>query len=275
MKNRYMKLLSALLFSTVLSAQETGYSLSVAGVGMSMDYSEYLEDGELSNTEESDLNGIMGIELGIAYTEVLESKNYTQIGLNFQILAGETQYTGGIIGSGLGYGSYLSATKDVVFDIEAEYKYNYILSDELEVSYGIGLGYREWYRELSPYQIEIYSWFSLRPKIGLTYNIDAFSIGGNLEYQYALNPEMVILANAENPDTTVSLGSGDIIEFSIPLKYAYSETINLFVEYTYQYQNIEESNKVDYIHGGSPVLIWEPRSEAYNQYLKFGAEFKF
>jgi len=275
MINKYMKLLSALIFATVLSAQETGYSLSVAGVGMSMDYSEYLEDGELFNTEESDLNGIAGLELKLAYIEVLENNYYSKIGFNFELLAGETQYTGGIIGSGLGYGSYLSATTDVIFDIEAEYIYNYILNDEFEISYGIGLGYREWYRELSPYQIEVYSWLSLRPKIGLTYNLNAFSIGGNLEYQYALNPEMVLLANFENPNTTVDLGSGNIFEFSIPLKYVYNETTNLFLEYTYQYQTIAESNKVPYIHQGNQVLVWEPRSEAYNQYIKFGAEFKF
>lgn len=265
MKNRYILVLLILLVSSHVSAKESGYSLSLSGVGMSMDYSEYLDDGSLFNTEESSLNGIMGAELKLTYTGVLENGDYIQSGFNISGLGGETQYTGGIIGSGLGYGSYLNATKDTIIDMEAEYKYTHRFNDTYAVVLGVGFGSRSWRRELSASQIEIYRWYSLRPKIGLLYSEYKFSIGGLVEYQYGINPEMSL----DIPGTYVilDLGSADIVKFTLPLTYQLSEKWIFFTEYVYEKQTIEKSNIVE---------GWlEPRSEAYNQYLKFGAEFKF
>lgn len=265
MKNRYLIGLVIFLFSTAAFAKEKEYLLSVSLVGMSMDYSEYLSSGELFDTEKSDFSGIVGVELGLTKILPTESRNYAQVGISYMSLAGETQYIGGIIGSGLGYGSYLSGTLDNIIDTEIEYVYTSILENDFEISYGIGAGYREWRRELSATQIEIYSWYSLRPKIALTYKYNDFSVAACLEYQYGLNPEM----SFDIPGTyaVLTLGAANITKLTLPLKYKYSNKINLFSEYVYEKQIIEKSNVVE---------GWlEPRSEAYNQYLKFGAEFKF
>jgi len=264
-KIQYILGVTSLLLTTQILAKDFDYKLSVAAVGMSMDYSEYSDNGELLDTEVSDLNGIMGLELKASYTRVDDIENSTEIGINFMILGGETQYTGSLIGSSEGYGSYLGVTTDTIRDIELEYRHNYKLNNDFEFMYGVGFGHREWRRELSSTQVEIYSWYSLRPKIGINYKYNDFSLGALFEYQYGINPEMSL----DIPGTYVvlDLGSADISKFSLPLKYKYSEEFNLFTEFVYEKKIIEKSNIAE---------GWqEPRSEAYNQYLKFGAEFKF
>jgi hypothetical protein len=274
MKIQYILGVTSLLLSTQILAKDFDYKLSVAAVGMNMDYREY-DNGELLDTENSDINGITGVELKASYLKVDNVDNSTQLGINYMILNGETQYMGSLLSSDDGYGSYVGVTDDTITDIELEYKHIYKLSNDFKFISGVGFGYREWRRELSATQVEIYSWYSFRPKIGLDYKYNNFSLSTFIEYQYGINPEMLVVANSENPDTTVNLGSANIVEFSIPIKYTVSEKIDIFAEYMYQSQIIEKSNKVPYISQGRDVLIYEPRSESYNQYLKLGVEFKF
>lgn len=264
-----------LLVSTLVSAQESGFTLSTALVGMSMDYREYDDGNTILDSEKSNFNEIGGGDFSFSYIKVLESKNYAQIGASMRILSGETEYVGAYLNSGLGYGSLVSITKNIIFDNSIEYSYTQVLHNGLELNYEIGVGYHSWRRELSSSQIEDYTWYSLRPKIGVLYRYKKFSIGANIEYQYGINPKMTILADSENPDTTVDLGSADIVEFSYPLKLRVHKRVSIFGEYVYQYQKIEKSNSAPYVFNGTATSIYEPHSEAHNQYLKFGAEFKF
>jgi len=265
MKNRYLLAVLALLVSSHLLAKEDSYLLSIAGVGMSMNYSEYLDDETLYDTEKSDINAIVGVELQASYIQNFENGNYSQIGLSLMNVSGQTQYTGGIIGSGLGYGSYVSSTKNTVVDVELEYRYVSTITDDFELINGVGIGHRAWTRTLSATQVEVYYWHSLRLRMGGIYKYDNISIGGLVQYQYSINPKMSLAIPTSS--VILDLRSADIIKLSVPVKYKYSEDINLFMKYVYEKQTIEKSNVVE---------GWlEPRSEAYNQYLKFGAEFKF
>jgi len=284
--NRYMKIFIVLFFSTVVSAEQTsGYSLSVAGVGMSMDYREYgvtdsngygLYNGDKSlekllDSENSNFNEIVGADFRLSYKNRLESESFAELGVNMMFLSGRTEYGGSYIGSTSGYQSNLGITGNIVLDTSVDYLYTKIFHNSYELSYGLGLGYHAWRRELNPSQVEVYTWYSIRPKIALQYNFSKMSIGGKLEYQYGLSPKMTILQNSQEKEVSVNLGGVNILQLSIPLKFELYENMDLFMEYVYQYQVIDKSNRIT----TDSSYLWEPRSEANNQYLKFGATFKF
>ena len=112
--------------------------------------------------------------------------------------------------------------------------------------------------------------------MSLDYNFSYFKIGAKLEYQYGINPQMDILSNHENhSDATVDLGSANIVQVSFPIRHEVNEMVDMYFEYVYEHQIIEKSNAVPYVIGGVDALIYEPASTANNNYLKFGATFKF
>jgi len=277
MQNKGMKMkkniviLLLFVMNVTLYAKESGYSLSAAFVGMSMDYREYDDNDKILDSEKSALFEMPGAEAKLVYTKVLESQNYAQLGANLMILNGETEYVGAYIGSGLGYGSLVSRTKNVIFDTDIDYRFTHVYDMGLELSYGFGLGYRSWRRELSPTQVEIYSWYSVRPKIGLAYSLGDFYLGVLLEYQYGINPKMSI----NNPNVEVNLGSADIIRVCVPFRYEITYNLDIFVEYIVERQTIGKSNSAYFDSAGTTYEIWEPKSTANNQYAKFGATFKF
>ncbi|PHQ56910.1 MAG: hypothetical protein COA30_03445 [Sulfurimonas sp.] len=260
-----------------LSTKESGFALSAAFVGMSMDYREYDDDNIILDSEQSNLNEIIGGEFELIYSDVYKNGDYSQYGISTLIIGGKTVYIGsyqggtyGDISASDGFKSYNS-----IIDTSLDYKYVQVLSDSISLIYGVGMGSRSWRRELSRSQIEIYSWFSIRPKVGVLYHVKKLSIGANLEYQYGINPQMVLLANSENPDITLDLGSADILEFSIPIHYPLTQKIDLSFEYVYQLQSIGKSNSLPYVDQGENKLVLEPKSTANNNYLKLGATFKF
>ncbi len=273
---RYLVILILLLMSSNLLAQKSGFSLSTALVGMSMDYREYDDNDKILDSEMSDFNEMIGGDFSFIYTKDLESKGYLEFSINTMFISGETEYVGAYLSSGLGYGSLISQTKNIIFDHDVDFEYTHKFIDRFELNYGLALGYRSWRRELSPSQVEVYNWYSIRPHIGfIGHKSKKFSLGLTLEYQYGINPTMTILADSENPDTTVNLGSAGIFQLSLPVKYTIHKKVDLFVEYVYQYQTIDKSDTAPYILNGAPARVYEPRSVANNQYAKFGALFKF
>jgi hypothetical protein len=214
---------------------------------------------------------IFGVDIYFGYKEVLESGNYRELGLNLMLVSGETEYVGSYNGSLDGYGSVVERTKNIVLDTDIDYKFSHVLNDSFALSYGMGVGYRLWRRELSATQIEVYKWISIRPHIGTTYTISKFSLGMDIEYQYAINPKMTILENGNNSDLTVNLDGANLVQISIPFAVAINDNVSLFVKYTYENQIIGKSNRLIFSNGS----LWEPRSEANNYYIKLGATFKF
>jgi len=270
-----MVLILLVFLSTSLLAKESGFTLSTALIGMSMDYREYDDKGVILDSEMSSFTGIVGSEFILEYTDVYNN-NYLQYGIKISLLGGETDYVGSLINSGLGYGSYLSTTQNSIIDTSIFYMYTNTFPNGLDLGYGIGFAYHSWERALSASQIEVYKWYSIRPKISLTYNFSAFSIGARLEYQYAINPQMDILANYENSsDATVNLGSANIVQVVLPVKYKINDRVLLFIEYVYEKQVIAKSDSTPYVINGNTETIYEPDSTANNQYAKIGATFKF
>jgi len=268
---KYLLVLVLLVMNATLHAKESGFSLSTSLVGMSMDYREYDDNDLILDSEKSVLYEMPGAEIKLIYTKVLESGNYAQLGMKFMLLNGETEYVGSYLGSGLGYGSLVSRTKNMIIDTDIDYMFTHLYGSGLEFSYGAGLGYRSWRRELSPTQVEIYSWFSIRPKIGLAYSKDFIYVGIFAEYQYGINPKMSI----NNPNVEVNLGSADIIQVHIPVVFSINDSLDISIENVIERQYIGKSDSAYFTEGRRTYEIWEPKSSAYNNYLKFGATFKF
>lgn len=256
-------LILLVLASTSLFARGSGYSLSTAFVGMSMDYREYDDAGVILNSEKSAFNEIIGSEFILDYTESYNDNTYAQAGIEMLFLGGNTAYVGSLIGSGLGYGSHLSSTQNNISDISLYYMYSHSFKNGFDLGYGVALGHRSWERILSASQIEVYYWYSIRPRAKLTYDFSKFSIAALVEYQYGISPKMSATGFASD----FNLGSANIAKLKIPLVYTLNNKINFFVEYVYEQQIIEKSN----VQAG----FYEPDSTANNQYTKIGMVFKF
>jgi len=250
------------LLCTFLAAENKLVSSSSL-VGMSMDYREYGRGGEILDSEKSDYIEMRGVDIGIGYL-FLKEDSYDKINFNLLYLRGKSAYKGSYIGSGAGYGSVVSQTVNDLIDIELSYKKAYFIGESLELNYALGLGYRYWNRELSVSQSEVYKWFSLRPMVGLTYDISkSFFVKTSLEYQYGINP--VTLAVEE--DYEFMLGSANIFQTAVSLHYTIKPKLNIFLEYNSEVQEIEASNTV--------AGFYEPDSTANNKYIKIGISSKY
>lgn len=248
--------------STGLMAKELHNSYSLALVGMSMDYKEYAP--QLLDSEKSTFIEIGGFEMAYGYILSNESK----INASVMYVTGYTDYVGSALGSGNPYGSLTSRTTNNIVDIALSYTRYKELSYGLTLDYGAGVGYRYWERTLSTIQNEVYDWFSLRARVGLTKDINnRFSVNVGSEYQYGIKPNMY----ASNLGANFTLGSADILKGNIGLAYGFSPKLDIFMDASLEKQTIGHSNIV--ASGGVNYL--EPDSTAYNKYLKFGVVFKY
>jgi hypothetical protein len=244
------------------------FTNSIALVGQSMDYREYNKAGVLVDSEKSDFSEMAGTEINFALFFDKRTRSYSQIDVNFLGLGGNTEYTGSLLSSGLPYGSHVSSTANYIVDTEMTYTKHHILSDVLEVNYGLGLGYYMWERSLSASQVELYDWFYLKPTVGMRLEITKnLNLGINLAYKYAINPAM----SATSPDLDFTLGGVDVLEASIPLTYTFSNTFDMFIALKVEEQKIKASGTE---HSGGNDY-YEPDSTAKNQYLKVGMTFKY
>lgn len=259
-----------ILVSINIFAKDTAFSTSVSLVGMSMDYREYDLNGQLLDSEESSFVDLAGVDLNLEYTIANSRYSSSKVKVNFMILGGETKYVGSYINSGLPYGSVISSTQNSIIDTDITYKRSEFFKNSIELIYGIGLGYREWERALSASQVEVYSWFSIRPTVGVSGSLNKkLKLGILVEYQYGFETKM----SASNLNHTFTLGGADILEVSFPVRYMYSKNIDFFFEAILQKQIIVESDRL-YTSDGSKYY-YEPESTAYNNYLKFGVGYKF
>ena len=259
-----------ILVSTNIYAKEKDFILSVSLVGMSMDYREYARNGELLDSEESSYPDLSGVDMSLGYVMEQDISSSSEISFEFMILGGETKYIGSNRDSGEPYGSVVSTTLNNVIDTSVSYKRSHILKNSVEFTYGIGLGYREWERALSASQVEVYSWYSLRPTIGISSTIkEKFRFALFIEYQYGIETKM----SASDLNHTFTLGGADILELSLPFRYRYKKDLDFIFEVNLQKQIIGESDRL-YIGDGSSYY-YEPESTAYNSYLKFGVAYSF
>jgi len=257
-------LLLVLLIGELFATSKMEYEINF--IGMKMDYKEYGQSGRLLDSETSSFSDIAGSEF--IYRYFLDESSF--IDLDFLGVSGNSDYTGSYIGSNLGYGSVVSSTANTIYDAALAYnKLNTTSFENIQVLGALGIGYRFWERQLSSTQIETYTWYSLRARVGVVYAMNkrfTFSVLG--EYQYGINPTMT----ATGFSSDFELGSANIVQISIPLRYKISERIDIDCVYVFSRQDIQESNR---IYDNSGTAYYEPDSTAYNQYLKVGIIFKY
>ena len=270
MKNKTYLLLILIFTVTNIFAKDTPFTSSVSLVSMGMDYVEYDQNGNILDSENSSYLELGGVEVSLGYTIEKDLSSSSEIIFNWMILAGETTYKGSYVDSELPYGSVVSTTLNTISDIDISYRYSRLLSSEIELSYGIGLGHRYWERVLSKSQVEEYTWYSIRPMFGIsTINKDKLNLGVFVEYQYGFDTKM----SAASLNHTFTLGGADILEISFPVSYKYEENIDFFFEATLQKQMITKSDKL--YTGNGNEYYYEPKSTAHNNYLKLGIEYRF
>ena len=267
--NKFIFLL-LILITTNSFGEDSKFISAVSFVGMSMDYTEYDRDGSILDTEESSYLDLAGVEISFGYNTFESDSSSSEITFNFMILGGMTKYIGSLQSSNEGYGSHISSTLNTVVDTDISYKRSNVFNNSVEINYGIGIGYREWNRALSNSQIEGYTWYSIRPMLGIsTFNKEKLNFGMFIEYQYGI--ETMMSASDLNYDFT--LGGADILEVSFPVSYKYNDNIGFFFEATLQKQTIKESNRL--YTGTGAEYYYEPKSTAYNNYLEIGIEYNF
>ena len=258
-----------ILFVNSLSAEEFHGEYKISLVGLQMDYREYDTNSVLLDSEKSSFNEMMGAEFEYRYF-LDESIN---LELKVLMLSGTTNYMGSLIGSNQGYGSSSYTTSNDIRDITFMYNAKQISDFGINMLCGLGGGYRFWQRKLSASQIEQYDWYSLRGNIGIEYNLDTSVIlKVLLEYQYGIAPSM----KTNGIDGSFKLGSADILQISVPLRYEINKHFSLTCEYLYEYQKITKSNYLSGTLNGIYSNSWyEPDSSASDQYLKVGMIFKY
>jgi hypothetical protein len=251
-----------LAFASFLNAKDT---YSIAFVNLDMDYREYDEYGQIFDSEQSD--SLKGAELSYERDLECDEQSCSKVKLSFLGIQGDTDYIGAYLGSGLPYGSLRSTTKNKIYDLNIEG--SKVLNFEVaNIVYGIGLGYHSWYRELSSYQNERYTWFYVAPIIGVSKDIiKGLNIAASIQYKYGLRPKMV--ANAITNE--FKLGGVNTLQINIPVRYELNEYIDIFTEYVYVNQKIKKSDLV--LQSG--YFFYEPKSTDNQNYLKVGISFKY
>jgi hypothetical protein len=269
LKRIYIIITGGILLTCNAFAEDNNLKYSLAFVGMSMDYKEYDQSNTLADSENSSLGKIAGYDMSLGYlfNRTDSSSSVDEAAFNVSMLNGKSDYVGQSLNNPQGYGSVVSTTQNRFIDTSLDYKHTQRYQNFLDFSYGLGVGYHSWYRELSSIQSELYEWYSLRPMVGVTMVMDKFSLGVTGEYQYGYNAVM----SATNPSINFKLGGADILAVSFPLRYNYNKNLEFFTQYTMTKQSIKKSNEVQ--SGG--LYYYEPDSTSYQNYLKIGATFKF
>lgn len=241
-----------LVLSIALTASADDSQLSVSVNTMSMDYTEFNQDGSFADSEKAD--ALAGFNLN--YT-VRISDGYGEedsfLDIDFSQYQGNTRYDGfylDSLGNVTGPANNLT-TKNTITDSSIGYSETRKL-DQALWSVRIGMGYRLWERILADGHNEQYSW---------TYGSISSEISGNIfpndnigisaEYHRAFSPKM-----ESNQHGTFDLGRTDGYSISVPWVHTITPTWAIKFAYTYQTWNIEHST----VHSDG---WYEPRSESH------------
>ena len=270
-------LLIILSLYSEINASERHHTYGYHGffeVGKSLqhfDYRERLEKDarELYNTEVSKL-GIDGYYLKgglkISWDKGLfDGANY--ITALYKHESGDTDYVGGYIG-GAGFGSLQSKSDNTIDIYELMYLNTSDASRDYTAWLGIGLGYREWERKLTSYQIETYKWKYFKALIGIDYDLLGryLNIGIEAAFFVALEPTMDLQLNTYSDELTLDGTMG--LELRIPLTVSITDSVKWETSTTFQHIHINrgELNEIGFL---------EPESLSANILIDTGLRCQF
>ncbi|HEX5623381.1 MAG TPA: hypothetical protein VFX57_02955 [Sulfuricurvum sp.] len=244
------------------SVYASSYTFSMSGDTTRFDYAE-TEGGQLLDTETNNFGAINGFTLSL-------EPSYQGFYITTSYSSGDTDYIGGTTIDPT-YGSFRTTTHNEIVDYSAGFKTTTLLDryGEVEMPFKIGLGYREWERDIQGTDTvlgvkEIYDWGYLDIGIGLHFALSPDStLGIDASYREAFNAQM-----RENIyGNTFDLNDVHGYKITVPLEIVLNRSMSAFFQYNYEYWNISESNVVD--------GWYEPDSETKNQTLSAGLKFWF
>ena len=217
------------------------------------------------------------------YTTVITNR-YVALDYYINIYAsveyGDTDYTGSILGSSQGYGSVTSTTANSFYELQTNLKR--VCSYEKSSSYILlGLGYKEWERELSRSQIETYYYFFAQTAVGGDIKIyNAWVLGLDLTAQLAFNPRMDadFSSNGQGLNETFNLGTTYTYKLAVPLTIPINEQLSFVTKAEYEFTSIGRSNTVlvlNFPNPGDTNSFLEPDSQQKNWHLYAGFQLVF
>jgi len=243
-------------------ADDKEVSLKLTSV--KFDYSE-TNLGKLFNTEKSNFGDIKGFEITAGSGALSGDKGGAYQNLSLIYNKGDTDYIGSLQGGN--YGDLKNKTSNRVYDISWIYGARFMAAQNFSFGTELGLGYRNWLRQLSGtggYEEE-YRWVYLTAGVNaklVASNNVSFAASFNLMRAY--NPKMYAgIANGVDFD----LGDTDGNKYGFGMDYKLNNNWSLVGEYVYENWNISKSNTVA-VGGGATA--YEPDSKTRNQIAKIG-----
>lgn len=282
------KTLLPLALITSLHAAPYDNKLEFGGKTTLYDYTERDTSGNILDTEESDLFKVGGIYASYDYRlKALNTKEDSfayYLNAYASITSGETDYTGSNLINGGGFGSVTNTTQNTFY----EYQVNFKRVDFYDTSsryISVGLGYREWERELSSTQIETYHYHFLQVATGGEKQIyKDWSIGLDLSLQLAYNPEMDAdfgeTSQTTSLNETFDLGTVYTYKVGIPLTLELNDSWSFTTKAEYEFTSYGRSNTIVKENFVKPtpsagVSLTEPESEQKNWHLYAGLQYLF
>ena len=246
-------------------------------------YTERNDQDEILDTEKSSLFDTGG--LYASYDHKLKEFDTEDGSIAHYINAyasavyGDTEYKGSILGSGQGYGSYVSTTANSFYEYQLNIKrVQFYKNSSRYISFGFG--YKEWERELSTTQVENYHYDFAQIKVGGdTLIYDDISLGLDLGAQLAFNPEMdADFTSGTGLHETFNLGTTYSYLVSVPLQIPIQDELVFVARAEYEFTSIGKSDAIavpDFPNQGDNYSFLEPKSQQKNWHFFAGLQLHF
>jgi len=295
-------LLSIALFSS-LQAAPYDHKFDFGAKTSFYNYTERDDNDQILDTEKSNLFDIGGVYGSYDYklkeidTEYGSIAHY--LNLYASVTAGDTDYTGSLLGSNEGFGSYTSTTANTFYDYQINLK-RVQFFDTSSRYILVGFGYKEWERELSTSQVETYKYKFIQLAVGGETRVyKDISLGIDITAQYGFNAEMDASFSGgsyqekgtnktvqSNPlNETFNLGDVYSYKVAAPLVIPIDEGLSFTTKLEYEFTSYGKSEIVTvpnyYQAGFTPTgqgtsqSFYEPASQQKNWHLYAGLQLLF
>jgi len=268
MRFKYAIPLMCLVASSVAVASTSFY---VQPSAMSINYKEYIDSGKLLDSEQTN-PFLYGLDGGINTTVYSNNSFSNVVRINGKYYSGNTQYKGSPLNKNDGtYGSLTGNTKDTIYNIAISNRFLFKFKN-LNFLTDIGLGRRNWNRQLSANQDEKYTWYYDYISSGVEFAFNSkLSLGIKAKYCNAINPTMRSYINGDSTIPSYmkfNLGRTYGYSLTVPFKYKITNSFDIIANYTYGEWNIGKSNTVSSVYH-------EPRSKTKYNIVSIGLSTTF
>jgi len=248
-------------------------------------YTERGDQDNILDTEDSNLLGINGFYGSFDHKFKEETKRDSSlayyINLYTSISFGDTDYKGSLLDSGAGYGSYTATTSNAFYEFQVNIKRLRQYGNYSSYSM-LGLGYKEWERELSSNQVETYYYYFFQVAFGGEINIyKDWSLGLDLTGQLAYDPKMdADFSSSTNQRLNENFDLGTVYTYKIatPLIIPINEQLSFSTKLEYEFTSYGKSNTINipnFPSAGDNKSYLEPKSQQKNWNLYAGLQLVF